>query len=426
MKTRSRARAIRLAAVTAAVAAVTAACSSTGETTSSAALGQASGPPIRVGISLSLTGDFQADGLACRQGYELWASDVNSHGGLLGRPVKLIILNDNSDPKTATAAYEKLVKQYHVDLLLGPFSSLLTVPAGAVAKEHNYAFVEGSGGAPVVYESQNPNLFGVSAPVESQLVPFADWVASLPPGKRPASAAYPMVDDPFADPPVLKAQAILARAGVKTVYSAKPYTKISASALAADARAVAASNAEIVVLGSVDPGTVGVFVHEFERVHYQPKVFIAAAGPDQGQAFLNAVGTGNATGILVPDSWYGGYENALSHVMVQDYIAKYGGTVSDINADVAEAYSAGQVMAAAVNSTKGLNQDSIMRYLHSGVTLQTVQGPASFGAFGINTKAVSFIFQWQPGARFVQVLGPQGPSTPGSLPIIATKPPWTG
>ncbi len=423
MKRRSHARSARLVAVTAAAAAVTAACSVSGGPTSGAVLGEASGPPIKVGMSLSLSGDFLADGLACRQGYQLWASDVNSHGGLLGRPVKLVILDDKSDPKTATADYEKLVSQYHVDLLLGPFSSLLTVPAGLVAKEHGYAFVEGSGGAPTVFDSQNPNLFAVSAPVIDQMIPFAKWVASLPPGQRPATAAYPMVDDPFADPPVQTAQKILVSAGIKTVYAPKPYTQVSPAALTADADQVAHSHAQMVLLGSVDPLSVSAFTKEWVKVGYNPRLFIAASGPDQGQAFLNLVGTGNATGIMVPDGWYGRYENALSHVMVQDYIAKYGGTVSDINADVAEAYSSGQVMADAVTHTKGLNQDSIIRYLHSGVTLQTVQGPASFGTFGINNKAVTFIFQWQTGARFVQVL-PQ--SAPGSVSILPTKPPWTG
>ena len=55
-------------------------------------------PEITVGISLPLTGGFAADGQAFDKGYELWQSDVNSHGGLLGRQVKLKIVNDNSDP----------------------------------------------------------------------------------------------------------------------------------------------------------------------------------------------------------------------------------------------------------------------------------------------------------------------------------------
>ena len=58
-----------------------------------------SGNPITVGISVPTTGAFQADGIATRNGYELWASDVNRNGGLLGRQVKLIFRNDNSDPK---------------------------------------------------------------------------------------------------------------------------------------------------------------------------------------------------------------------------------------------------------------------------------------------------------------------------------------
>ena len=58
--------------------------------------GTQSGSPIVIGASLSLTGAFSSDGQAFQRGYQLWQSDVNSHGGILGRQVKLIILNDNS------------------------------------------------------------------------------------------------------------------------------------------------------------------------------------------------------------------------------------------------------------------------------------------------------------------------------------------
>ena len=83
-------------------ACLVAACSSSGGSSSSA--GNTSSPspsntkPIVIGASLSLTGDFSADGQAFQKGYELWASDVNANGGLLGRHVTLKILNDNSSP----------------------------------------------------------------------------------------------------------------------------------------------------------------------------------------------------------------------------------------------------------------------------------------------------------------------------------------
>ncbi len=140
------------------------------------------------------------------------------------------------------------------------------------------------------------------------------------------------------------------------------------------------------VLGSVDVPTVNAFMHEFGVLHFTPKIFIAASGPDQGQAFLNAAGNGNAIGMMVPNGWYGGFPVALSHVMVQDYIARYGGTASDINADVAESYSAGETMAAAVTATRGTVQSQIIAWLHSH-SVQTVVGQAKFNSAGENTRS---------------------------------------
>ena len=121
----------------------------------------------------------------------------------------------------------------------------------------------------------------------------------------------------------------------------------------------------MVFLGSIAVNTVQAFMKEFEAANCNPKYFIASSGPDQGSSFLSAVGTGPAVGAMVPNGWSGDYPNALSHVMVQDYIAKYGGTASDINADVAEAYSAGQVEAAAVTATRLAEPAEIIDWLHS-------------------------------------------------------------
>jgi ABC-type branched-subunit amino acid transport system substrate-binding protein len=161
----------------------------------------------------------------------------------------------------------------------------------------------------------------------------------------------------------------------------------------------------------------------FEQQHYNPKMFICAAGPDQGAAFTSAVGKGNATGMMVPNGWYPGYANPTSQAMVQAYVAKYGGSPSDVNADVAEAYSVGQVAAQAVTSTGGTDNAKIITYLHSGVTIATVQGPVKFDALGKNSAAAAFTFQWQDsGTAFKQVL-PLGSA--GSVAIINPKPNWT-
>ena len=362
--------------------------------------------------------------MAFQKGYELWASDVNAHGGLLGRQVTLKILNDNSSPTQVQTNYQTLFASDKVDLAFGPFSSLLTTPSASVAARYGYALVEGAGGAPTVFESPanvaDHNVFDVSLPIKDEMVPFVDWIKSLPASQRPKTAAYPMADDPFADPPVQTAQTELQALGIKTVYS-KIFPEEAAD-YKAPADQVAASGAQVVVLGSTDVPTVSAFMQAFEQQHYTPKLFIAAAGPDQGAAFVSVVGKGNATGMMVPNGWYPGYANSASQAMVQEYVAKYGGTASGVNADVAEAYSVGQVMAAAVTATGGTTNSKIISYLHGGTTLNTVQGPVKFDSMGENGAAAAFVFQWQSGANFKQVL-PVGSA--GSVPIIATKPNWT-
>jgi branched-chain amino acid transport system substrate-binding protein len=408
---------------------VLAACSSSSSSSSSAgasSTSSASGSkaPITIGASLSLTGDFSADGQAFQKGYELWVKDVNAAGGILGRQVKLTILNDASSPNQVVTNYQTLINTDHVDLTFGPFSSLLTGPASAVAARNGYAFIEGAGGAPAVFQTpQNEadhNVFDVSLPAADALMPFVNYIASLPASQRPKTAAYPMAQDPFADPPVQLTQTKLSALGVKTVYNnafpAEP------SQYTSQADQVATKTPDLVVLGSTDVPTVAAFVKAFETNHYTPKWLVAVSGPDQGSAFTSAVGAGNATGIMVPNAWYPLYDNPASKKMVSEYVAQYGGTASGVNADVAEAYSVGQVAEQAITTTGGTDNSKIISYLHSGVTLNSVQGDVKFDSLGENGSAAAFIFQWQKkGTNFVQVL-PQGVS--GTKPII-TKAAWT-
>jgi branched-chain amino acid transport system substrate-binding protein len=350
---------------------------------------------------------------------------VNAKGGILGRQVKLTILNDGSSSTQVVTNYQTLINSDHVDLTFGPFSSLLTGPASSVAARSGYAFIEGAGGAPAVFQTPSNeadhNVFDVSLPVVDELMPFVNYIASLPPSQRPKTAAYPMAQDPFADPPVQLAQSKLQALGVKTVYSnvfpAEP------SDYTAQADQVAVHAPDVVVLGSTDVPTVAAFMKAFATNHYVPKLFITTAGPDQGSAFTSAVGAGNATGMMVPNSWYPGYANPASLQMIKEYNAQYGGNASSVNSDVAEGYAVGQVMQQAIIATGGVDNSKIISYLHSGITLNSVQGPVKFDTLGENGAAAAFVFQWQKnGTLFSQVL-PKG--APGSVTILNRKPAWT-
>ena len=407
------ARFLALGATAVLTSALVAACGS-----SSTSGSGSSSSPILIGASLSLTGSFSTDGQAFDKGYKLWVKDQNAAGGLLGHQLKLVILNDASTQPQAVTNYQTLINVDHVKLLFGPFSSLLTGPSVQVAHRYGFAFVEGAGGAPSVFATKLNNLFDVSLPVEASMLPLINYLTSLPASQRPKTAAFPTSNDPFTQPQITFAQQKLAAAGIKSVYSkvfpAEPtqYKGI--------ADQVAASKADVVVLGSVDVPTISAFTQAFVQQHYNPKVFIATSGPDQGSAYIKAVGgVGNTEGVMVPNAWYGGSPNPQSKKMVAEYIAQYGGNASGVNADVAEAYSVGQVTAQAVEHNKSLSNAEIISYLHSGVTLNSVQGPVKFDSVGENLAATAFVFQWQKGT-LDQVL----PAGNGAMSVEYPKAAW--
>jgi ABC-type branched-subunit amino acid transport system substrate-binding protein len=254
------------------------------------------------------------------------------------------------------------------------------------------------------------------------MIPFVNYIASLPASTiKHLTAAFPMAQDPFADPPVQLAEEKLKALGVTEVYDTQVPEEASSYKPAADQ--VALKKPDIVVLGSTDVPTVQAFITAFEQQRYTPKLFIAAAGPDQGGAFTSAVGKGNAAGMMVPDGWYPGYKNAASLNMVDEYVKEYGGTPSDVNADIAEAYSVGQVMAQAIIATKGTDNAAIIKFLHSGVKLTSVQGPVQFDDLGENGASAAFVFQWdKSGTKFNQVLPA---NAAGSVALVNPKPAWT-
>lgn len=421
---RHRTRFLPMTAAGAAAITILAACSSGGGGSNSSSSSPSNSKPITIGASLSFTGDFSADGQAFKRGYLLWASDVNKAGGILGRKVQFKFLDDKSDPTQGSTNVQQMITSDHVDMVFGPFSSLITGPTATVAARYGFAMIEGAGGAPAVFNTPSNkarhNVFDVSYPIVDQFDPLTNWIKTMPAAQRPKTAAFPIVNNPFTIPPEQRAQQQLKAAGVKTVYNKVLPEELPNAKSVADQ--VAATNAQAVFLGSVDVPTVAAFMKAFQQQHYNPKILAATAGPDQGAAFIKAVGKANATGVMTANGWYGGYDNPQSKKMVQEYVAKYGGSPSDVNSDVAEGYSVGQVAKQAIEATHGTDQAKIIQYLHSGVTLSSVQGPVEFDSLGMNTKPVLFVFQWENG-NYAQVL-PAG--APGSGKVVYPKPNWAG
>ncbi len=378
--------------------------------------------PVVIGASLSFSGDFSTSGKAFTRGYRLWAAYQNQHGGLLGHRIVLKFLSDASSPTQAAANYTTLITHDHVKLTIGPFSSLLTVAAAKAAHRQGYALIEGAGGAPSVFDLHLPNVFDVSYPVATGFKPVVQWIKSIPKSKRPTTVAYATITTIFTKAAFPSTRAALTKAGLKNVYTKVFPTETTDFTPIADA--VAATNAQIALIGTVSATQVSAFMSAFETQHYNPKILVFAAGSDKGTTFLKAVGTKNALGVINPNGWYPGYASKSSKAFVKAYLKKYGGRATDIASTSAEAYSVGQVLTQVVKAVHSFTNAKIIKYLHKGKPFTSIQGPVRFNSLGENVAGLVFAFQWQTKngkPTLVQILPKKAK---GSVPPLFPKPPW--
>src|SRR5204862_5596582 len=149
----------------------------------------------------------------------LWATVGNPHGGLLGRKVELVVQHAPGSRTQARTNYETFITKDKVDLVFGPFSTLLTAPSAVVANRYGFAFVEPAGGGTQVFQEKLHNVFFTQpAPVLQSGDVFAHYILSLPKSLRPKTAAYPSLDDPFASPIADRVRTLLEAGGIKTVF----------------------------------------------------------------------------------------------------------------------------------------------------------------------------------------------------------------
>src|SRR5512137_1419093 len=97
--------------------------------------------PITIGFGMALTGGLAPNGKAALLAMQIWESNINAKGGLLGRPVKLIYYDDQSNPATIPSIYTKLLDVDKVDLILSGYGTNMIAPAMPIIMQHNRTFV---------------------------------------------------------------------------------------------------------------------------------------------------------------------------------------------------------------------------------------------------------------------------------------------
>ncbi|GAB4362739.1 MAG: amino acid ABC transporter substrate-binding protein [Deltaproteobacteria bacterium] len=354
-----------------------------------AAAGSGAASPIRIGGSLSLTGNYSAMGTMQEKGYRLWEREINAAGGLLGRPVTLRILDDRSDRNRVREIYEDLLGHHRVDLALSPYSSPLTLAVADIVERTRYPMLAAGASAPTIWETPRRYLFGVYSTADRYFIGFLELCA-MNGLSRVSITGFP---DSFSRTSAEGAKQWAESFGL----SVDRYSILDSrepDALRAEAAAIDASTPDAVVVAGHLHETVGIR-RALAEARARFRVFAGSVGPALPR-FLERTGP-LAEGVFGASQWepderipYPG-----NVAFVKAFRSEYG---EDPSYHAASAYAAMQLLAEAVRETGSLDRERIREELLQGEH-GTILGPFRLRKDGTQIGHRSIIIQWQKGKK---------------------------
>jgi len=352
--------------------------------------------PIKVGLSLGLTGANAPNGKQLLIALEIWRDDVNAKGGLLGRPIQLVYYDDQTNPSNENTIYTKLLQIDKVDLLLGPYGTNQISAALPVIAPQNLTTI-GILGTAANGEAHYKNYFSMIPlgpdPKREFSRGFFELAAAQKP--KPTTVAITGADAEFGKNATDGARDNAKAAGLTIVYDSR-YPPDLAD-LSPVVRAIKAKNPDIVFVGAYPPDTVK-FVRSASENGLVPKMMggtmiglLATPLKVQLGPLMNGYINNAEVFVPIPTFKFPGVEELLGKYKER---AK-GQGVDPFGYNFAPyGYAAGQVLAAAVTGTKGLDHAKIADYMRSH-TFETVVGSIKFGKDGEWAKPRMVVTQWQ-------------------------------
>jgi branched-chain amino acid transport system substrate-binding protein len=352
--------------------------------------------PIRVGMSMALTGGVAPIGKQVITALQIWRDDVNAKGGLLGRPIELVFYDDQSNPANVPQIYTKLIDVDKVDLLIGPYATNMVAPAIPVlmqSKKTTIGILANAANSKFHYDQYFSMLPTGPEPQKAFSRGFFELAAAAQP--RPKTIALIAADAEFAQNAVEGArQNIKDMGGFDTVFD-KSYPPTTAD-FTPILRAIQALNPDIVFVAAYPPDSVGI-VRAANEIGLVPKLFggtfiglLVTPIKMQLGPLMNGI-VNNEVFVPVP---------AFTFPGTLEVLAKYRTAAKTQGIDPLGwafpplSYAAGQVLAQAVEGAKSLDHKAIADYMRSH-TFHTVVGDITFGTDGEWVKSRVVFTQFQ-------------------------------
>ncbi len=340
------------------------------------------GEPIKIGFSMAMTGGLGPNGQSALLAQKIWEEDINTKGGLLGRPVKLIYYDDQTNPATVPGIYSKLLDVDKVDLIIGGYGTNMLAPAMPLVIERNKLFI-GLLGLGVNVSFNYPRYFVMIPsgpdPKPSFTKDLIDLALQQTP--KPTTIAIVAADAEFAvnaaDGAREKAKAV----GLNIVYDRRypPNTTDFAPIV----RAIQATNPDIVIICSYPPDSVGM-VRAVNEIGFKPKVIGGAMVGLQNTSIKVQLGP-LLNGFTNYDVWLP--VPKMNYLGVAAMMSKYQQRAPAAGVDplgyymAPLAYAQMQVLEQAIVATKSLDDGKLADYIRTA-TFKTVVGDVKFGKYG--------------------------------------------
>jgi branched-chain amino acid transport system substrate-binding protein len=341
-----------------------------------------SGEPIRIGYGISITGSLAANGKSALLAQKIWEEDVNAEGGLLGRPVKLVYYDDQTNPATVPGIYTKLLDVDKVDLIIGGYGTNLLAAAMPLMAQKNKVFI-GLLGLAVNGPFNYPKYFSVNPagpdPKPSFTKGFFD--AAMAQNPKPQTVAIVGADADFARNAADGARENARAVGLNIVYD-KSYPPGTIDFVAI-VRAIQATNPDLLVICSYPLDSVGM-VRAVNEVGFTPKMIGGAMVGLQAAPMKMLLGP-LINGFVNFEFWLPVPQ--LQFPGTAELMKKYQARAVDEHVDALGYYMAPwgyaqlQVLQQAVEATKGFDDEKLADYIHA-TTFKTVVGDIKFGAKG--------------------------------------------
>jgi branched-chain amino acid transport system substrate-binding protein len=353
---------------------------------SARALAQA-GEPIKIGFGMALTGPLAANGKQALLGAKIWEEQTNAKGGLLGRPVKIIYYDDQSNPSTIPGIYTKLLDVDKCDLVVGPYATAQAAPAMPVIIQKGKAFISLFALA-VNSAFHYPKYFAMlpSGPDTKPAFTEGFFQIAAAQNPKPTTVAMAWADQEFSHNAAEGARINAKNYGFTFAYD-KNYPP-STTDFSPIVRAMQASNADIALICSYPLDSVGM-VKAINEVGYTPKMVGGAMVGLQATSFKNQLGP-LLNGIVNYETWVPSPK--LLTPGAQKFLAEYQSRAPSEGVDPLGyylgtwGYAYLEVLADAVNGTKSLNDDEIAQYLHSN-SMPTIMGDITYNKDGEFTQS---------------------------------------